>query len=92
MSKVRLQCLDIRCHEEVGMEMNPKLCTHLHTPRSPATGRQSWGSLSFLHPPGEEHCILVTAQNPHYLFLMSVICRTHLRSGSHGLIAGRPWI
>ena len=41
MSKVRLQCLDIRCHEEVGIEMIPNLHTHLHTPRSPATGRQS---------------------------------------------------
>ena len=65
MSKVRLQCLDIRCHEEVGMEMNPNLFSHLNIPRTPATGRQSWGSLSSLHPPGEEHCILVTAPHSH---------------------------
>ena len=93
MSKVRLQCLDIRCHEEVGMETNPNLCTHLHTPRTPATGRQSWRSLSSLHPPGggalhSGHFSPLSLPPPD---VIEGPRWTPLRSGSLGLTAGGPW-
>ena len=48
MSKVNCSAQDIRHHEEVGMEKNPNLSHHLHIPRTPATGRQSWG-LALIH-------------------------------------------
>ena len=93
MSKVRLQCLDIRCHEEVGIEMIPNLHTHLHTPRSPATGRQSWGSLSSLHPPGggvlhSGHSSSLPLPLPDVIEGPGWI---PLRSWSLGLRAGGPW-
>ena len=95
MSKVRLQCLDIRCHEEVGMEMNPKLCTHLHTPRSPATGRQSWGSLSSLQPSGEENLtwlLLPTPSSSSWCLSWEGAWEAPpLSSEGLGLTAGRPW-
>ena len=84
----QVQCLDIRCHEEVGMEMNSNLCTHLHTPKTPATGWQTWRSLSSLHPYGggalhSGHC------SPLALPPLNVIKGlwwTPLRSGSLGLV------
>ena len=92
MSKVRL-LWDSECHE-VGMETNPNLCTYLHIPRTPATGRQSWGLSLIPSASGRRRIYPGQQFRPKFLSLILVMegpWRILLSCGGLELTAGGPW-